>query len=93
MAQTFPIVSGRDNIETWYSECFKAIHLNVTFDIKEIVVTSNEYAFATTTSAGIQEDQQSGKTTQEGNHELFVLQKVNGKWLLARYCFSTSKGI
>lgn len=92
MAQTFPIVSGKDNIEKWYTECFKLIHLNVTFEIKEVVVTSDEYAFATTTSAGKQEDQKTGKSTQEGNHELFVIQKVDGKWLLARYCFSTSKG-
>lgn len=53
MAQTFPIVSGKDNIETWYTKCFELIHLNVTFDIKEVVVTSDEFAFATTTSAGV----------------------------------------
>ena len=91
LAQTFPIVSGKDDIEKWYTECFKALSLDVVFDIKEVVVTAEEWAFATTTSAGTQKNHKSGKTTDEGNHESFVIQKVDGKWLLARYCFSTSK--
>lgn len=90
-AQGFPIVQGRDNIETWYDQCFKAITLNVTFDVKEVVVVSDDYAFATTTSAGTQKDNASGKTSQEANHELFVIKKEDGDWKLARYCFSTSK--
>ena len=92
MAQGFPIVSSAKDILTWYENCFKAITLDVVFEIKEIVVTSAEYAFATTTSAGTQKDNASGKETHEGNHELFVIQKVDGAWKLARYCFSTTKG-
>ena len=91
MAQGFETVQGKDNIETWYDECFKAITLDVTFDVKEVIVVSNEYAFASTTSAGKQKDNASGKTTQEGNHELFIIQKESGEWKLARYCFSSTK--
>lgn len=91
MAQGFEIVQGKDNIETWYGKCFELITLDVTFDVKEVVVVSEEYAFASTTSAGKQKDNSSGKTTQEGNHELFVIQKEDGVWKLARYCFSTTK--
>lgn len=85
-------MNGRDNIEKWYTEAFKLIHLDVTFDIKEVVVTSDEYAFASTTSTGTVVDQKSGEKAPEGNHELFVLQKVNGTWAIARYCFSTASG-
>ena len=91
MAQGFPIVGSSENILAWYENCFKAITLDVVFKIKEIVVVSVEYAFATTTSAGTQKDNTSGKVTNEGNHELFVIQKVGGVWKIARYCFSTTK--
>ena len=90
-AQGFPIIKGKDNIETWYDQCFRAIALDVTFEVTEVVVTSDEYAFATTNSAGTQKDLASGKTTQEGNHELFIIQKEDDDWKLARYCFSTTK--
>ena len=91
MAQGFPIVSSKDSIFSWYKQCFQKITLDVVFEIQEIVVTSEEYAFATTTSAGTQKDNSSGKTANEGNHELFIIQKVDGSWKLARYCFSTTK--
>jgi len=91
MAQGFPIVSSKDDILTWYKKCFELITLDVEFEVKEVVVTSDEYAFATTTSAGTQKDNASGKVTHEGNHELFIIQKVSGEWKLARYCFSTTK--
>jgi len=91
MAQGFPIVKSSGDILTWYENCFKNITLDVVFEIQEVVVVSDEYAFATTTSAGTQKDNASGKTTNEGNHELFVIQKVDGSWKIARYCFSTTK--
>lgn len=90
MAQTFPSVYGWKNIKYWYEECFKRIALEVEFEIKEVVVISDEYAFASTTSAGTQKDLESDVTSREGNHELFVIQKEKGDWKLARYCFSTT---
>lgn len=90
MAQNFPSVLGAEDIRTWYDACFKTITLNVVFEIKEIVITSDEYAFASTTSAGTQKDNKTGGISKEGNHELFVIQKVKGTWKLARYCFSTT---
>lgn len=84
-------MEGVSNIETWYDACFKIITLDVTFDIKEIVVFNDTYAFATTTSAGTQKQNDSGKVEQEGNHELFIIEKDGGVWKIGRYCFSTSK--
>ena len=90
MAQNFETQVGHDAIMTWYTECFKLITLNVKFDIKEVVVASDEYAFARTTSAGTQKQNKTGETSHEGNQELFVLQKVDKEWKIARYCFSTT---
>lgn len=90
MAQDFPSVVGHSAITTWYEECFKLIKLDVEFSIKEVVVTSEKYAFASTTSAGTQKNLASGKVTNEANHQLFVIVKEDGLWKLARYCFSTT---
>ena len=89
MAQGFPTQVGHDAIREWYTNVFKAINLDVELDIKEVIVTSDEYAFARTSSSGTQKVLQTGGTSKESNQELFVLQKVGGEWKIARYCFST----
>lgn len=89
MAQHFPSQVGIDAITKWYTLCFQNLSLDVEFKIHEIVVASDEYAFARTSSAGTQKQLTSGKTSQESNQELFVMQKVGGEWKVARYCFCT----
>lgn len=89
MAQGFPTQVGHDAIREWYTNVFKAIALDVKFDIKEVVVTSEEYAFARTSSSGTQKVVQTGDTSKEANQELFVLKKVSGDWKIARYCFNS----
>lgn len=89
MAQNFPTQVGHDAIHEWYTKCFQMIALDVEFDIKEVVVVSNEYAFARTSSAGTQKVNATGQTSKESNQELFVMQKVGGEWKIARYCFCT----
>ena len=89
MAQNFPTQVGHEAIREWSTRCFKAIALDVEFDIKEAVVVSDEYAFARTSSSGTQKVNATGQTSKESNQELFVMQKVGGEWKIARYCFST----
>ena len=87
MAQGFQTQIGHDAIRTWYTECFKAIALDVKVEIKEVVVASDQYAFARTASSGTQKVHQTGGSSKEANQELFVLQKESGEWKIARYCF------
>lgn len=89
MAQGFPTQVGHEAIREWYSKCFEAISLDVEFDIEEVVVTSDEYAFARTSSAGKQKVNATGQSSKEANQELFVMQKAGGEWKIARYCFCT----
>jgi uncharacterized protein (TIGR02246 family) len=91
MAQGFPSVVGWSNIKSWYTECFKRISLDVTFEVNEVVVVNEEYGFASTTSKGRQKDLATGKETAEGNHELFVVRRGEGGWRVARYCFSSTE--
>ena len=93
MAQSFPTTFGTSAIKSAYETIFKAITLKVDFDIKEIVLTGTEYAFARTSSAGTQTINATGETSQEGNQELFVLVKngeTGGEWKIGRYCFCTT---
>ncbi|KAK3070218.1 hypothetical protein LTR53_010839 [Teratosphaeriaceae sp. CCFEE 6253] len=90
MAQGFTTQVGHAAVKEWYSNCFRFITLSVDFEIKEAVAVSDEYGFARTTSAGTQKVNGTGDTSQEANQELFVMQKVDGEWKIARYCFCTT---
>ena len=81
---------GIDQVEAAYTAVFEAIHLNVTFDIVEVEVIAPTWAFARTNSSGTTRINATGEQVSEGNQELFVLQKVDGDWKIARYSFSTT---
>ena len=77
-----------DSVEAW---AYPGVtDLNVTFDIVEVKVIAPTWAFARTNSLGTVTINATGNKTSEGNQELFVLQKVDGDWKIARYGFSTT---
>ncbi len=90
MAQHQPSAVGIKQVEAAYTGAFQAIDLNVEFDIVEIEVTADDWAFARTNSSGTTTINATGDKVAEGNQELFVLRKVDGNWKIARYCFSTT---
>ncbi len=91
MAQHSPSAVGIDAIEAAYEAAFKTIDLNVAFDIIEIEVVADDWAFARTNSAGTTTINATGDKIAEGNQELFVFQKTDdGEWKIARYGFSTT---
>ena len=91
MAQHNPSAVGIDAIKVAYENVFKTIDLNVAFDIVEIEVIADNWAFARTNSAGTTTINATGDKIAEGNQELFVLQKTDdGEWKIARYGFSTT---
>ena len=90
MPQHSPSSVGAAAVRAAYDAVFAAIRLNVTFDVAEIWRTGDPWAFARTNSAGTVTVLASGATSAEANQELFVLQKLDGAWKIARYCFSTT---
>ncbi len=90
MAPNNPSAVGIQQVEAAYTGAFQAIDLNVEFDIVEIEVISDGWAFARTNSAGTTTINATGDEVAEGNQELFVLRKVDGDWKIARYGFSTT---
>jgi ketosteroid isomerase-like protein len=87
MPQNMPSFVGTSEIKKAYDTFFANIKFSVEFTILEVNVVAEEWAFASTTSAGTTVVH--GQENHESNHELFVMQKVEGSWKIARYCFST----
>ncbi len=90
MAQHNPSAVGIQQVEAAYTGAFQAIDLNVEFDIVEVEVIADDWAFARTNSSGTTTINATGDKIPEGNQELFVLQKIDGDWKIARYAFSTT---
>ncbi len=81
---------GIEQVEAAYAAAFQAIDLSVEFDIVEVEVIADDWAFARTNSSGTTTINATGDRIDEGNQELFVLQKLEGEWKIARYSFSTT---
>ncbi len=90
MPQHFPSRVGADAVRKAYDSVFTAITLSVNFNIAEIRQIAPEWAIARTNSAGTVKVKATGGGGPEANQELFVFQKIDGTWKIARYCFSTT---
>jgi uncharacterized protein (TIGR02246 family) len=90
MSPNIPSAVGIQQVEAAYTGAFQAIDLNVEFDIVEVEVISDDWAFARTNSTGTITINATGDTFPESNQELFVMQKIDGDWKIARYAFSTT---
>jgi uncharacterized protein (TIGR02246 family) len=90
MPSNAPSAIGQEQVKAAYEFVFSQIQLNIEFYIDEIVV-NGDYAFARTTSKGTTLIHANKQTVAEENRELFVLQKTNGQWKIARYMFNKTK--
>lgn len=81
---------GSEGILKSYEFVFSQIQLNIEFFIEEIEVEGN-MAFAVTSSKGTVKILANGVEAPEENRELFVFEKVDGEWKIARYMFNKSK--
>jgi uncharacterized protein (TIGR02246 family) len=78
---------GSEGILKSYEFVFSQIQLNIEFFIEEIEVEGN-MAFAVTSSKGTVKIHANGDEVPEANRELFVFEKVEGEWKIARYMFN-----
>lgn len=90
MPTGFPSAVGADQVRQAYDGVFANIKLNIEFFIDEIVVDGN-HAFARTTSKGTTLIHATGETVPEENRELFVLERTDSGWKIARYMFNKMK--
>lgn len=90
MLQNSPSSVGAGEVRRAYDAVFKAIKLTVKFNVAEVVEVAPNWVFARTNSAGIVKVHATGAGGPEANQELFLFQKIDGAWKIARYCFSTT---
>jgi len=81
---------GSEGILKSYEFVFSQIQLNIEFFIEEIEVEEN-MAFAVTSSKGTVKIHANGVEVPEANRELFVFEKVDGEWKIARYMFNKTE--
>jgi uncharacterized protein (TIGR02246 family) len=89
MPQYSAALSGRDAVKASYEKVFSTLKLNVNFTIHEVVEMGN-LAYVRTTSTGKTEILPKETTVKEGNNELFIFRKENGKWKIHRYLFAST---
>lgn len=90
MPTKFPTATGTAQLVTAYENVFKAIQLNVTVKIEEIIIR-DDIAFARTLSNGTTLIHATGEKTPEENREFFLLRNDSGEWKIARYMFNQPK--
>jgi uncharacterized protein (TIGR02246 family) len=90
MPQNSPSSVGVDAVRKAYDGVFNAITLEVKFDVAEIHQIAPDWAIARTNSTGKVKVHATGEGGPEANQELFVFQKIDDAWKIARYCFSTT---
>jgi len=81
---------GSEGILKSYEYVFSQIKLNIDFFIDEIEVEGN-MAFAVTSSKGTVKILANGMEVPEANRELFVFEKVDEDWKIARYMFNKTE--
>jgi uncharacterized protein (TIGR02246 family) len=90
MPQNSPSSVGADAVRRAYDAVFQTIKLTVKFTVAEVVEIAPNWVFARTNSAGTVKVHATGAGGPEANQELFLFQKIDGAWKIARYCFSTT---
>jgi len=90
MPQNSPWRVGTDEVRGAYDAVFQTIKLTVKFNVAEVVEIAPNWVFARTNSAGTVKVHATGAGGPEANQELFLFQKIDGAWKIARYCFSTT---
>lgn len=90
MPSEIPSGIGSENILKSYEFVFSQIQLNIEFFIEDIEVEGN-MAFAVTSSKGSVKIHANGAELPEANRELFVFEKVDGEWKIARYMFNKTE--
>jgi uncharacterized protein (TIGR02246 family) len=90
MPQHSPSRIGAVAVRKAYDAVFKTIKLTVKFNVAEVLEMAPNWVLARTNSAGKVKVHATGEGGPEANQELFVFQKIDGTWKIARYCFCTA---
>ncbi|MBB2830535.1 UNVERIFIED_ORG: uncharacterized protein (TIGR02246 family) [Rhizobium esperanzae] len=87
MAPGMPAAVGKDRLAIVYPGVFEKVGFDMTYEIKEVVQTSADWAFVRSATKGTETVNATGDVTPATYEELFLLRKsADGAWQIARYC-------
>ena len=86
MSPDSPTVIG-DKIGAAYSSIFDSVGIDIDFTLANMII-GEKYAFVQSTSDGSALIRALNQTAPEQNRELFVMQRVDGEWKIARYMYN-----
>jgi uncharacterized protein (TIGR02246 family) len=81
-----PTAIGED-LDNTYTAIFSNVGLNLDFTVANMVI-GDKYAVVQSTSDGTALVNATGNRAPEQNRELFVMEKVDGTWKIARYMYN-----
>lgn len=87
IGQPFPTATGINAIVALYSDFLSKLNFNVQFDVLDIEL-SGDLGFIRTHSHGTITPKGQTPAGGEGNREIFVVKKIDGKWKFYRYIFN-----
>lgn len=87
IGQPFPTTTGVDDIAALYSDFLSKLDFNVQFDVLETEL-SGDLGYIRTHSHGTIAPKGQTPEGSEGNREIFVVKKIDGKWKFYRYIFN-----
>ncbi|AKD05482.1 hypothetical protein PKOR_03335 [Pontibacter korlensis] len=90
MANAAPTAQGAEQVKGTYQYVFDNFKYTLQFDILGVEVKGNT-AFARSISKGSFVIKASGQNVADENRELFVFEKENGQWKIARYMYNKTK--
>ncbi|WP_165492699.1 YybH family protein [Lichenihabitans psoromatis] len=90
MAQNMAPCVGNEAVHQAYAGMFQAIALDIAFSIAELRQIAPDWVLARTTSTGTIKLLATGADIPEANQELFLFQRIDAAWKIARYCFNTT---
>lgn len=89
MAPGRPAAVGKDKLGMIYPDVFATVGFDMTYEIKEVVQISADWAFVRSTTEGSETNKATGVVMPAAYQELFLLRKsATGAWQTARYCTS-----
>ncbi|OON64607.1 hypothetical protein B0920_04075 [Massilia sp. KIM] len=84
---------GAAAIRTAYEGIFRTIAFDTELTVEEVVQLAPGWAFARTSSNGRVTLNALAQQVPDANHELFILQKDDAAWKIARYAFASTRPV
>jgi uncharacterized protein (TIGR02246 family) len=90
LAPGAPTATGSEQLKGTFQYVFDNFKYTLKVTIGEVTLAGN-YAFVSSTSKGSYVIKSNNQTVEDEFRETFILKKVNGDWMIARYMYNKSK--